>query len=490
MKQRKQFCAILLVLICTINIFSPTEEINAASVPSVNCHAYVIMDANTGKVLLSKNASNKIYPASTVKLMTALVALDKCKTTKKVTITSSMLKQIPSGVAKIGLKAGDAYTVSDLLHMLLLPSAADAAIALACTSCGSTKKFVTAMNQKAKKLNLAYTSFDNPIGLDIGNNYNKTYTTANSFATLTRYAMSNKTIRTIVAKKSYKVPKAKHTKAFTIKNTNLFLSTETYNTSLYEIIGSKTGTTRAAGSVLTTTAIDNSGHEVICAFFGNSTHDQMYKDIKMLLNYTFKQAKNGKLTLKKGFWDTRFRDTNTLIRSYYNKDKISVAKRFYPAKKDTQKKTLALVNAVADTNYKPINTTAKLTIKDLTTVYAQKYAEVLSSPYLDTVITEKQILSAISSYENVDNCTTEEKTALALLIQAKVFPSSLAKNVTAQITREQAVQIGDALKGMTAPQIKIETEIEKDTEKEEEPDYSVGSSSFRLSFALMSKYIQ
>ena len=66
------------------------------------------------------------------------------------------------------------------------------------------------------------------------------------------------------------------------------------------------------------------------------------------------------------------------ICSYYNKDKISVAKRFYPAKKDTQKKTLALVNAVADTNYKPINTTAKLTIKDLTTVYAQKYAEVLS----------------------------------------------------------------------------------------------------------------
>lgn len=470
MKQLKRLWAFLLILTCSVGLLSPAEQINAASVPSVKCHAYVIMDANTGKVLLSKNASHKIYPASTVKLMTALVALDKCKTTKKVTITSSMLKQIPSGVAKIGLKAGDTYTVSDLLHMLLLPSAADAAIALACASCGSTKKFVTAMNKKAKKLNLTYTSFDNPIGLDIGNNFNKTYTTAQSFATLTRYAMANKTIRTIVAKKSYKVPKAKYSKAFTIKNTNLFLSSESYNTSLYQIIGSKTGTTRAAGSVLTTTAVDDNGHEVICAFFGNSSHEQMYKDIKKLLNYTFKQAKASKLTLKKGFWDTRFRSTNSLIRSYYNKNKISIAKRFYPAKKDTQKKTLSLINAIANTSYKPLEKTDKLTIKDMATLFANDYTDVLNSPYLDSVITEKQISNAISSYANIDKCTKEEKTALALLVRANVFPSTLTKDVTTQITREQAVQIGDSLKKMPEPQIEIE--------KEEEPDYSVGSSSF------------
>ena len=240
MRQLNQFYALLLILVYTTGIFSPTEKIKAASIPSVKCHAYVIMDANTGKVLLSKNASNKIYPASTVKLMTALVVLDKCKTTKKVTITSSMLKQVPAGSAKIGLKAGDTYRVSDLLHMLLLPSAADAAIALSYASYGSTKKFVTAMNKKAKTLKLTYTSFDNPIGLDIGNNFNKTYTTAKSFAILTRYAMANSTIRTIVAKKSYKVPKSKYSKAFTIKNTNLFLSDVSYNTNLYQVIGTKT----------------------------------------------------------------------------------------------------------------------------------------------------------------------------------------------------------------------------------------------------------
>ena len=81
MKRLKQFFVLLLVLVCTINIFCPAEEINATSVPSVKCHAYVIMDANTGKVVLSKNASNKIYPASKVKLITALVALDKCNIT-------------------------------------------------------------------------------------------------------------------------------------------------------------------------------------------------------------------------------------------------------------------------------------------------------------------------------------------------------------------------------------------------------------------------
>lgn len=469
MKHRNKLCCMVLILACTISLFTPTKNLNAASIPSVNCHAYVIMDANNGKVICSKNASKKIYPASTVKLMTALVVLDKCKTSKKVTITASMLKQIPPGCSNAGLKAGNTYTVSNLLHMLLLPSAADAAVVLSCTSYGSTGKFVKAMNKKATALKLTNTSFDNPIGLDIGDNYKKTYTTAKDFAILTRYAMANSTIRSIVAKASYKVPKAKYSKSFVIKNTNLFLSNVSYDTSLYEIIGSKTGTTNAAGSVLTTTAIDHKGHEVICAFFGNGTRDQMYKDIKQLLNYTFNQWNAGSLSLKKGFWDTRFRSTDSLIRSYYNKDKIPVAYRFYPTKKDNQKNTLSLINAIAKNNYKPLAKTKKLAIKDMATLYAQKYADVLNSPYLDSLITEKQIANAISPYANTDSCTKLEKTALALLIRGNVFPSSLEKDVTAQITREQSIQIGDALKKLPEPIIE---------EKEEEPDYSVGSSSF------------
>ena len=336
-------CHIFFILLLIFSLFFSSTPIQAAACPKVHAHAYVIMDANTGKVLLSKQSKKKIYPASTVKLMTALVVLDKYKTTKKIKITKRMVKQFPSSASKVGLVAGNSYTVSDLLHMLLLPSAGDAAIVLAIATHGSHTSFARAMNQKASTLNMKHSSFDNAIGLDIGDDYYNTYGTAADFAILARYAMSVPAIRSIVTKASYIVPKSKYSKAFRIVNTNQFLSEFSYNQKLYQMIGGKTGTTKAAGSVLITTAKDQYGHEIICAFFGNDDREQMYKDIRKLLNYTFKQGKAGKLKYKKGFWDTRYRLNGPLVHKYYNQGKLPVTQRFYPEKKEKQATLLSKI---------------------------------------------------------------------------------------------------------------------------------------------------
>lgn len=204
------------------------------------------------------------------------------------------------------------------------------------------------MNKKAKKLGLTHTSFDNPIGLDIGSDFHKTYTTANDFAILGRVAMSNGTIRRIVSKGKYKINKSR------IKNTNLFYDRFSLSEdSKYKIIGTKTGTTRAAGKVLIATAVDEKGHEVICAFFGNSTSEALYQDIKKLFDFTFSKNHKGKLELSKGFWDTRYTSNEELIRDYANDELIfGTNGKFNPKKELSAKKAARLINEITGLNLK------------------------------------------------------------------------------------------------------------------------------------------
>lgn len=267
------------------------QEAPAQAAPKTKAHAYYMIDAKTGKKILSKNANKMIYPASTVKLMTALVVLEHAEETKQITYTKKLKKKIPSDASALNLRTGRTYTVNQYLHMLLIVSDAASAVTLAIGTAGSMDRFVGWMNEKAEELKMEGTSFDNPIGLDKGSGYNDTYTTASDFIKISKAAMENQTIRTIVAKHKYKVQPIGVKKSFVIKNTNAFYSTykKMVKGKNYKIIGSKTGTTRAAGHALVATARDEEGHEVICAFYGKGTHKQLYRDVKRLLNYAFSQ---------------------------------------------------------------------------------------------------------------------------------------------------------------------------------------------------------
>lgn len=284
---RRMVTYLLIISLVLAGVWQQEAPVQAA--PKTKAHAYYMIDAKTGKKILSKNANGKIYPASTVKLMTALVVLEHAEEKKQITYTKKLKKKVPSDASALNLRTNRTYTVKQYLHMLLIVSDAASAVTLAIGTAGSMDRFVQWMNEKAEELGMENTSFDNPIGLDIGSGYKKTYTTASDFIKVSKAAMENQTIRTIVAKHKYKVKPVGVNKSFVIKNTNAFYSTykKMVKGKSYKIIGSKTGTTRAAGHALVATARDDKGNEVICAFYGKGTHQQLYRDVKRLLDYAF-----------------------------------------------------------------------------------------------------------------------------------------------------------------------------------------------------------
>lgn len=276
----------LILLFISSTVF--TNIVDAATQnPTVSAHAYTVMDSNTGKILYTQDGDKRIYPASTVKMMTALIAVENSSLSRKITVKQSVLSNIAEDASQVGLKAGTTYTLEELLHMLLISSAADAADTIADAISGSTSKFIDEMNKKAKLLGMEDSKFDNTIGLDIGNNFYNTYSTSNDIAKLTKEVMKNTTIRNIVCKSSYTIKRFNNGSSKTIMNTNRFLRDQWYPKDLYKIIGTKTGTTNAAGYALATTAKDNNGREIICSFFGNKTRTKMYEDIQSLLTYTY-----------------------------------------------------------------------------------------------------------------------------------------------------------------------------------------------------------
>jgi D-alanyl-D-alanine carboxypeptidase len=262
-------------------------------------HAYAVMDANSGEVLLSDGLKDKIYPASTVKIMTAVVALERMDLNTEIKVKKKVVRNISSGAAKYGLRIGKKYTLKCLLHILLLVSGADAAQVIADAVGGSVDDFVDIMNAKAEALGMTGSHFDNPIGLDKGDGFKKTYATAYDYCLLTKYAMQNKKFCKIVGKAHYTVKRTDGTKERRLTSTNRFYTMVEYDKTLYQVIGTKTGTTNAAGHVFIATAVDSEGHEVICAYYSTVSSSQLFSDIRKLLNKVFKANKNGKIVLAK-----------------------------------------------------------------------------------------------------------------------------------------------------------------------------------------------
>ncbi|WP_167958351.1 D-alanyl-D-alanine carboxypeptidase family protein [Anaerosporobacter faecicola] len=305
---KKSYRRIYVWICCLLVLVLPFRVVQAAGLKAPSDlsshHAYAVIDGKSGELLLGDEENEKVYPASTTKIMTTIAILEQkgVNLNKKIKITSSMLKQVPSCLAQYGLKAGQVYTLNTLLHMTLIASHGDAVICAAIATFGSVDKCLDAMNDKVKELGLTKTHFDNPAGLDIGDGYNENYTTAYEMALITQYAMKNSTIKTIVEKATYKVKQANGKAGKKIENTNRFYSEVSYPEDLYTIIGTKTGTTNAAGYVFSATAVDAQGHEVICVYMGKKSMEKTFLDIRALLNTVFYAQEDGILSLaeKKG----------------------------------------------------------------------------------------------------------------------------------------------------------------------------------------------
>lgn len=455
MEKLKKFISIILTA-AFITVSAP--GIASAAVPDVQAKAYVVMDANSGEVLYKKNMNKTIYPASTVKLMTAIVALDNAGLDKKIKFTKKIKRQVPADASNLGLKTGTSYTVNQYLNMMLVASDADSAAALAYGTGGSYNRFINLMNTKAQSYGMEDTSFDNPIGLDKGNGYNETYTSAYDFAILARHAMSYGTIRNIVAKGRYKVPARKGKPSFIIKNTNKFYSTYKLKNKTYEIIGSKTGTTRAAGHVLIATARDKAGHELLCAYFGGNTSADLYSGIEKLLDYAFKQNKNGKKKLALGFWDTRYRKSENAVCKYASSGVLPMTAngKFNPERVKPAAFTIDMVNKISGMKLEAASGSS-LTVASLASAYYNASMivtggsiTVTGSTITDSTAADNKDkltdyeTSIISTLKNIESFNIAEKKKIAYLYSSKAMESTGITDVKHKLSKEEAVLIADS----------------------------------------------
>jgi len=205
----------------------------------LTAEAIVVMDIPSSTLLYSKNANLPLTPASTTKIMTAIIVLENYQLDKIIEV-----KNLKTDGVNMGLVIGDKLTVESLLYGLLVGSGNDAAFVLAGYYKGGIEKFIYSMNNKAKQLNMLDTHFNNVSGLEEENHY----TTALDLARLTTYALKNPIFSKIVSIPEITIPNLNYTKWYHLKNINKLLG------EVAGVFGVKTGFTEEAGECLVTAA--------------------------------------------------------------------------------------------------------------------------------------------------------------------------------------------------------------------------------------------
>lgn len=255
----RKFTGILLSLALIFAV-----KIPARAELAVSAKAAILMHADSGRVLYEKNADEHMLIASTTKIMTAIVVLEHCELDDLVEVDSRS-----AGIegSSMYLKAGESYTVEDLLYGLLLVSGNDAASALALHVADSMEEFAELMNAKAAELGMTESSFKNAHGLDEEGHYS----TARDMAKLAAYCMGNEDFARIAGTVSHTVGEQ------TLVNHNRLL--REYDGCL----GLKTGYTMAAGRTLVTCA-ERDGARYVCVTLNDPAD---WDDHKALYDWAF-----------------------------------------------------------------------------------------------------------------------------------------------------------------------------------------------------------
>ena len=196
---KKRLCPVLLVVFVLASILAPSAMAEPAAPPQVVSEAAILIDRDSGRVLFEQNADKRLYPASTTKIMTAVLVLENLQLDSVVVASNDAVMSIPAGASNMGILEGEQLTVEQLLYGALVESANEACNVLAEYMCGDVDSFVVKMNEKAQALGMQNTKFLNPHGLHSPEHY----TTARDLAILARYAMQNETFREVVSTAQY-----------------------------------------------------------------------------------------------------------------------------------------------------------------------------------------------------------------------------------------------------------------------------------------------
>lgn len=260
-----------------INAPIPLTELTAsdevhlpAALNGVSAQGAILLESSSGDVVFRQNENARLPMASTTKIMTALVALEKLSTDTVVTITSESV-----GVegSSIYLSEGEKLTLEDLLYALMLESANDAAVAISIAVSGSVEAFSELMNEQVEALGLRNTHFVNPHGLDDPDHYTSAY----DLAVITRAALQNDLFRTIVSTPRKTIPHCGENGVRLLLNHNKMLR------SYDGAIGVKTGFTKKSGRCLVSAA-ERNGVTLIAVTI-NDPND--WRDHTAMLDYGF-----------------------------------------------------------------------------------------------------------------------------------------------------------------------------------------------------------
>lgn len=276
---------IILLFFMTFLLFSFSGFVFASNDNlELQSKSVILMENKTNKILYDKNATDKMFPASTTKIVTAILVLEHCNLNDVVTADADSISSIPEGYVTANITVDEQLTVEQLLELLLVHSANDSANILAKYVAGSIDNFVSMMNEKANDLELKNTHFTNTYGLQAPDHY----TTAQDLSIIMQYCLKNNDFRRISSMSSCSIPPTNKSGARNYVATNKLLVQNDSSYYKYATAG-KTGFTTEAGDCLVSCAFKND-IELICVVLGGSTVNGVssrFSDSKILYEYGF-----------------------------------------------------------------------------------------------------------------------------------------------------------------------------------------------------------
>lgn len=236
--------------------------------PSFSSKVVLAQDFETGKVLFEKNMNQRVAPASTTKIMTALVAQEHFRPADILTVPQEAMV----GGSTMGLKVGEQLTFRSLLYGMLLNSGNDAAYTIAFNYPGGYNAFIDRMNQKALSLGLKDTNFVNPAGFDNPNHYSSAF----DLSLIAKQSALNPQLARIVSTEQTQILSWDKTHTYNLKNLNKLLAEQ-------GVIGIKTGTTEQAGENLVG-LVERDGRKVLTVVLGSVNR---FGETKSLIEWVF-----------------------------------------------------------------------------------------------------------------------------------------------------------------------------------------------------------
>ena len=267
------------------NLAIVTENIPVEGIElSTAVESYLLVDVNHRTILASYDANRQIHPASTTKLMTALVALENCSMDEKIILGDEVTGFAYDETVLPG-KVGDSMTMDQALHFMLMYSANDIANAIAVHVGGSISNFCNMMNEKAREIGATNTHFSNPHGLDADDHLTTAYDLYLILSECIKYEKFVEIVSSSEYSTVYYNAQGKNVDK-TVRSTDLFIRTDkdVNAPAGITVIGGKTGTTGKAGHCLIVLCKDSAGNPYISCVMGTTDTDTLYAHQKALMS--------------------------------------------------------------------------------------------------------------------------------------------------------------------------------------------------------------